>query len=131
MISFSMGVKRGSPKINLISVNFLLLISSMNYPNFFNQSSSLYDGISFFVTDFHSLPTAFGLVLTFPWVGCNLHCTKSAYNCSRSTSSTIEVSVSSFLLCSPTVLVFFWVMLWFLPQVLLLNRRFMTGLMIG
>ena len=52
----------------------------------------------FFVTDFHSLPTAFSLLLTFSWVGCNLHCTKSAYSCSWSTSSTVEVSVSSFSL---------------------------------
>ena len=90
MISLSMGGKRGSPKINVISINILLVISSINHPNFLNQSSSLYGGISFFVTDSHSLPTAFGLVLTFPWVGCNLHCTKSAYSC-----SSVVVSVSS------------------------------------
>ena len=88
-------VWRESPKINLIIVSFLLLISSMNHPNFLNQFSSLCGGKSFFVTDFHSLPTAFGLVLTFPCVGCNFHCTESVYSCSSSTSTT-EVPVSIF-----------------------------------
>ena len=73
--SFSMGIIRGSPIINLVIESFFFIEFSINVSNFFSHSSSRNTGKSYLVTFLNNFPIAFGLILIISeFISCNLHC---------------------------------------------------------